>query len=69
MAEKIKVIQELSRNAVIQAKNAIDRGIGQSVSQGLIIESGAYKNVLRSADRMEGLKAFIEKRKPVFQNK
>jgi enoyl-CoA hydratase/carnithine racemase len=48
-----------------QAKAAI-RGAHRVLAQGLEAENGLYDVVLRSADRVEGFRAFAEKRKPRF---
>jgi methylglutaconyl-CoA hydratase len=55
--------------AVAQAKLAIDQGQGRPLPEGLAIEQAAYEVVLASDDRNEGLAAFAEKRKPVWQGK
>jgi methylglutaconyl-CoA hydratase len=55
--------------AVAQAKAAIDGGIALSLPGGLALEKRCYEVVLASADRDEGLRAFAEKRRPVFQGK
>jgi methylglutaconyl-CoA hydratase len=55
--------------ALAQAKRAIDDGFGRPLPEGLAIERAAYEVVLGSEDRNEGLAAFAEKRKPVWQGK
>lgn len=55
--------------AVAQAKAAIDGGIALSLPGGLALEKRCYEVVLASSDREEGLRAFAEKRRPVFQGK
>jgi enoyl-CoA hydratase/carnithine racemase len=55
--------------AIAQAKAAIDGGIALSLPGGLALEKRCYEVVLASADRDEGLRAFAEKRRPVFQGK
>ncbi len=52
--------------AIRQAKNAIRMGLEKSLEEGLAWEIEAYAPCLHSKDRQEGLKAFQEKRKPVF---
>ncbi|BEJ13052.1 hypothetical protein CspHIS471_0302260 [Cutaneotrichosporon sp. HIS471] len=51
------------------AKQAIKSAPGTPIEQGLKNERAAYKPLLVSEDRLEGLRAFAEKRKPVFQGK
>jgi enoyl-CoA hydratase/carnithine racemase len=53
--------------AVRQAKQAIHRGLQMSVSDGMAFEIAAYNRLVPTADRREGVRAFNEKRKPVFR--
>ncbi|MDZ4697237.1 MAG: enoyl-CoA hydratase-related protein [Deltaproteobacteria bacterium] len=55
--------------AVSQAKFAIDAGLSVDPAEGFRIARAAYRVVLHSADRNEGLAAFAEKRKPTYQGK
>lgn len=48
------------------AKAAIDNGSQTSLDTGLDIEHAYYGQLLDSADRTEGMKAFIEKREPIY---
>ncbi|TPX39386.1 hypothetical protein SeLEV6574_g07254 [Synchytrium endobioticum] len=52
--------------AVRMAKVAIDRGSQVDLATGLAIEEACYAQVLPTEDRLEGLKAFREKRTPVY---
>jgi enoyl-CoA hydratase/carnithine racemase len=53
--------------AVRSAKHAIDAGLASDLAAGLEIEAIAYALLLPSADRVEGLQAFAEKRKPQYR--
>lgn len=53
--------------AVRMAKEAVDRGGGVDLATGLAIERACYAQVIPTADRLEGLAAFREKRAPVFR--
>jgi len=55
--------------AIQAAKHAIDSGTHLSIEEGLKIENDAYQKTIRTDDRMEGLKAFKEKRKPDYQGR
>jgi enoyl-CoA hydratase/carnithine racemase len=55
--------------ALEQAKYAIDAGFETDLHTGLAIESNAYWLTIPTEDRMEGLAAFREKRKPVYKGK
>jgi methylglutaconyl-CoA hydratase len=61
--------EEISANgplAVRQAKFAINRGIEVDLQTGLAIEAKAYEVIIPTEDRLEGLRAFKEKRKPNY---
>ena len=51
---------------VRMAKLAISRGMQVDLSTGLEIEEACYSQVIPTKDRIEGLTAFREKRKPVY---
>ena len=53
--------------AVAQAKFAIDKGYDVDLNTGLSIEQNAYEVIIPTKDRLEGLQAFKEKRKPVYK--
>ncbi|WP_319406919.1 enoyl-CoA hydratase-related protein [uncultured Desulfosarcina sp.] len=53
--------------AIEQAKYAINYGMETDLSTGLAIESNAYWVCIPTEDRLEGLAAFREKRKPVYK--
>ena len=55
--------------ALLSAKKAIDEGLGLTLERALDLERTCYQKVLDSEDRLEGLKAFVEKRKPRFLGK
>ena len=52
--------------ALRMAKSAIDWGSNTDLQTGLRIEEACYAQVLPTKDRMEGLRAFAEKRSPRF---
>ncbi len=61
--------EEIAQNAPIalaQAKLAINQGKEVTLSAGLEIESMAYQVLIPTKDRLEGLTAFAEKRKPRY---
>jgi len=63
------MICECGPIAIEQAKYAINAGLETDINTGLAIESNAYWITIPTEDRMEGLTAFREKRKPVYQGK
>mgnify|MGYP002803921689 FL=1 len=52
--------------ALQMAKNAINRGMEVDLISGLKFEEACYAQVIPTKDRIEGLQAFKEKRKPVY---
>jgi enoyl-CoA hydratase/carnithine racemase len=52
--------------ALWQAKLAINQGCETDLTTGLTLETAAYEAVIPTRDRLEGLAAFREKRKPVY---
>jgi len=55
--------------AVAQAKFAINKGQEVELHTGLAIEASAYETCIPTEDRIEGLKAFKEKRQPVYKGR
>ncbi|ORY90669.1 ClpP/crotonase-like domain-containing protein [Leucosporidium creatinivorum] len=53
--------------ALRAAKLAIDTGSQLDLESGLDFEATCYQTILKSTDRLEGLKAFAEKRPPVYK--
>ncbi|GAB4073635.1 enoyl-CoA hydratase [Barrientosiimonas marina] len=53
--------------AVKQAKTAINQGSQTDLGTALSIEHLCYKETITTDDRLEGLQAFRDKRKPVYQ--
>ena len=68
----VATAQAIARNAPIsirQAKQAMGRGLGMSLRDGLAFEIEAYNRMVPTEDRHEGVLAFNEKRKPVFKGR
>jgi len=63
------MICEAGPIAIEQAKYAINYGLETDLHTGLGIESNAYWVTIPTDDRLEGLSAFQEKRKPVYKGK
>ncbi|KAG0011918.1 hypothetical protein BGZ80_000334 [Entomortierella chlamydospora] len=55
--------------AVRMAKSAIDKGTQFEIDSGLEYEQACYAQIMPSEDRLEGLAAFREKRKPAYKGK
>ena len=68
----LEIASSMAKNAplaLIQAKIAIDHGIEVDLSTGLKIEALAYNELIPTEDRLEGLRAFAEKRSPQYKGK
>jgi len=63
------MICEAGPIAIEQAKYAINFGMETDLHTGLAIESNAYWVTIPTEDRLEGLAAFREKRKPIYKGK
>ena len=67
--EMAQLICETGPIAIEQAKYAINFGLETDLTTGLAIESNAYWVTIPTEDRLEGIAAFREKRKPVYKGK
>lgn len=55
--------------AIRQSLRAIEEGLDHSLEEGLAQEAAAFSEVAVSEDSKEGVKAFLEKRQPHFQDR
>ena len=72
MEETLKIASRIAANAplaVRQAKQAIHRGLQMSLADGLGFEIETYNRTVPTEDRIEGVRAFNEKRSPEFKGK
>jgi enoyl-CoA hydratase len=51
------------------AKEAINQALETPLSEGLLVERKNFYFLFATEDQKEGMKAFLEKRKPVFKGK
>jgi enoyl-CoA hydratase/carnithine racemase len=68
--EALALAAQVARNAPVslrQAKRAIDGGFHLPLEEALDLENRMYQDCLRTKDRVEALRAFAEKRPPVFE--
>jgi methylglutaconyl-CoA hydratase len=69
LAEAEELARRVARNAPVslrQAKRAIDGGFHLPLEEALDLENRLYQDCLGTKDRVEALRAFAEKRPPVF---
>lgn len=70
LGETLAIAELIAANAplAIRAiKSALQRGTETNLAEGLDIEMQHYSSLIDTEDRMEGINAFNEKRKPVFK--
>jgi len=63
-----KEIAQMSPIAIQLAKEAVNRSFETHLAEGLLLERKNFYLAFASEDQKEGMKAFIEKRKPEFQD-
>lgn len=64
------IVEKVSSNAPLAikaSKRSINEGTGKSLKDALKIEQAAYKSIIETEDRREGLKAFRDKRRPEWR--
>jgi enoyl-CoA hydratase len=64
-----KKIASKSGIALELAERAMNKGITMRIEDGLVYEAEMFAKVAESQDMKEGVKAFLEKRQPKFQDK
>jgi enoyl-CoA hydratase len=72
MSEALKVaarIAEMSRPIAMMVKESINRAYETSLAEGVRFERRLFHSTFATADRKEGMAAFIDKRKPAFRNR
>ncbi|KAG2652762.1 hypothetical protein PVAP13_1NG378300 [Panicum virgatum] len=67
--ELAREINQKGPLAIKMAKKAINGGAEVDMTSALAVEEECYEQVLHTQDRLEGLAAFAEKRKPVYTGK
>jgi len=62
-------IASFSLPVVLKIKEAINRAYESSLAEGLLFERREFHSTFALEDRKEGMRAFVEKRKPSFRNR
>ena len=63
------MICDYSQVAVMAAKESVNRAFEGSLNDGIMFERRLFHALFATADQKEGMDAFVNKRKAVFQNK
>jgi enoyl-CoA hydratase len=62
-------IATMSLPSVLAAKEAVNRAFESSLAEGVVFERRIFHSLFATDDQKEGMKAFVEKRKPEWKNK
>ncbi len=62
------VIASYSLPAVMMAKESVNRAYETTLSEGVLFERRSFHSLFATEDQKEGMKAFVEKRKPDFKH-
>jgi methylglutaconyl-CoA hydratase len=65
-AMALKIVQN-GPIGVRMGKAAIDGGLDKNIDDALLVEKACYAQVVNTEDRLEGINAFVEKRKSVYK--
>jgi enoyl-CoA hydratase len=64
-----EIIASMSLPSVMLAKEAINRSFEVPLAEGIRFERRVFHSLFATQDQREGMKAFVEKRKPEWKNK
>jgi enoyl-CoA hydratase len=64
-----KIIGDLSRPAVMMAKEAVNRAYETTLAEGVRFERRLFHSAFATEDQKEGMAAFTEKRQPRFKHR
>ena len=70
LLEVLAKLRELSGTALVYARQSLDLGRGRSIEAALTEQENIYLHeLMKTHDANEGVKAFLEKRKPVWRHR
>ena len=72
MDEAMKVaetIANMSLPSVLAGKEAVNRAFESSLAEGVVFERRVFHALFATEDQKEGMRAFVDKRKPEWKNK
>ncbi|KMO29227.1 enoyl-CoA hydratase [Methylobacterium variabile] len=64
-----ETIASMSLPAVMVAKESVDRAFETTLTEGIRYERRVFYGLFATHDQKEGMRAFVEKRKPNFENR
>jgi enoyl-CoA hydratase len=67
--EMAETIAGMSRPIAMMAKECVNRAFETTLSEGVKFERRVFHSTFATEDQKEGMKAFVEKRKPEFKNR
>ncbi len=67
--EVATLIAAMSLPSVMAAKEAVNRAYESSLAEGVLFERRTFHALFATEDQKEGMKAFVEKRKPVWRHR
>ena len=62
-------IASMSLPIAMMTKESVNRSCETPLGEGIRFERRVFHSMFAAADRKEGMKAFVDKRKPVFQHR
>jgi enoyl-CoA hydratase len=62
-------ICEFSLPVVMAAKESVNRAYESSLAEGVLFERRTFHSLFATEDQKEGMRAFVEKRKPAFKHR
>ena len=72
LSEALATAAVIAANAPIstrQLKQSVNQGLNMDLRSGMMFEIEAYNRMVPTEDRREGIRAFNEKRKPIYQGR
>lgn len=64
-----QIIANFSQPVAMMIKESVNRAFESSLSEGVLFERRVFHSIFALDDQKEGMAAFVEKRKPVFQDR
>jgi enoyl-CoA hydratase len=72
LPDALETASVIAGNAPIstrQLKQSVNMGLNMDLRSGMMFEIEAYNRMVSTEDRREGIRAFNEKRKPIYKGK